>query len=125
MNEIPKNLRTIFLLHFFIDALSGITMLLFTKPLLTLFQLSLENLVFVRTTGAALLGIGLVSLLAHRASRETYRQLLYLKLIWSGAAVVGILITLFETQNGALWLMLAIFGGFHVLWWYWVIRLKK
>ena len=81
-----------------------------------------------RLAAAALFGIGLESLLARNAGREAFKGMLQLKIIWSAFATIGLV---WSTLEGNLtyplvgWLLAATFAAFHLLWWYWRLRLGK
>lgn len=77
-----------------------------------------------RLVSAALFGIGGVSLLARKASKEAYQHLLMLKLAWSGTAVVGMFITLLQGAPVFGWVVLALFAAFFCVWLYYVVQLK-
>jgi hypothetical protein len=117
---VPKSLKTWFTIHFFIDYVFGIPLLFVPAWTLGLFgfDLTVGGVLTARLVGAALIGIGGISLL-HKKSKDVYQTLLDLKLIWSSAAILGILITLIQTGEKILWLFLGLFMGFFLLWgWY-------
>ena len=66
--------------------------------------------------GAALLGIGGFSLIAHKAGIETYKNLLTMKLIWSGTAIIALIISIAEGALKATWLFFGIYAFFFLLW---------
>ena len=48
--------------------------------------------------------------------------MLMLKIIWSGFAVAGIGISLFEGAARFAWIFLGVFAAFSVVWWrYWLL----
>ncbi|MBT3275233.1 MAG: hypothetical protein HN368_18915 [Spirochaetales bacterium] len=124
--DVPRILRLFFIFHFALDILFAIPM--FIAPVRFLGFLGWINIdpVASRLVAAALFGIGIESLIGCRASADSFLSLLNLKIIWSVAAVAGILISIAEmgwAPPFALWLFLAIFTGFNALWIFWRFRL--
>ena len=120
-NRVPRSLEHWFVIHFIVDVLFGLPLLLAPEWTLHLFGFPAVELLTTRLVGAALLGIGGVSLIVRQksSSREVYNTLLSLKLIWSWAAILGIFMTILETGQKVLWLFLLIFVFFFLLWgWY-------
>jgi hypothetical protein len=81
-----------------------------------------------RLVAAALFGIGIESLLARTAPSSSFPALLDLKLIWSTAALVGLLLSILEGVHGvpwALWGFVAIFAAFNLLWGWWRRRVAQ
>jgi hypothetical protein len=75
-----------------------------------------------------LFGIGIESYLGRNAGAETFRDLLNLKIIWSVAVIVGLVLSLAERAQGNppfAWLVLLIFVGFNLLWVYWRRELDR
>ncbi len=81
IKEIPNSLRNWFFMHFLFDYIFGIPLLFFPGQFLNLFNIQVGDLLAIRLFGAALLGIGGVSLLSNKANFETYNSLLNLKII--------------------------------------------
>ena len=67
---------------------------------------------------------GGVSLVARNADAASYRHMLTMKLLWSGAAVLGLLISLFEGAPVMTAGFLAVFASFFGVWLYYRLRLK-
>jgi hypothetical protein len=120
MKKVSKSLQRWFIVHFILDYLFGVPLLLFPSWTLGLFGFLGIELLTARLVGAALLGIGGISLIAHNKSKEVYKTLLTLKLIWSGTAIIAILITIVEGAPVLTWLFLAIFVFFFLLWAYYL-----
>jgi hypothetical protein len=95
--------------------LFGIPLIFFPGETLALFQFEAESFVAARLLGAGLVGIGGISLLANRAGAESYLTLLKMKMLWSGTAIVALVLSL---PNGpkSTWLFLFIFAIFFVVW---------
>ena len=77
-----------------------------------------------RLFAAALLGIGIESLLGRNTSVEAYRAMLNLKIIFSGSAILGILITMSAGGPPLAWLFLGVFVVFCAVWVTYRLRLR-
>jgi threonine/homoserine/homoserine lactone efflux protein len=122
---VPKGLRFWFVVHFVLDVIFAIPLLLFPKETLQFFGWTQIDPLATRLVGAALMGIGVESLLGRNATTEAFRAMLNLKVIWSLSAVFGI--TLSMVQGGPPvfgWAVLAIFGSFSILWISYRLRLS-
>ncbi len=127
-SEVPQALRKWFLIHFVVDFIFAIPLMF--APVLFLSRLGWQVVdpVASRLIAAALFGIGLESLLSYKASVETYQGMLNLKIIWSLAAITGLIISLLQGSQGrpiALWLLLLIFIFFNALWLYWKVKISR
>ena len=121
MKKVPSALRKWFVVHFIVDMLFAIPLMIAPVYILTLFGWGTIDPIMARVVAAALFGIGIESWLGRNESIESLRVMLNLKIIWSGAVIVGLLWTLFEGARFPLfaWLVLVVFVLFHALWWYW------
>jgi hypothetical protein len=100
-----------------------IPLLLFPQTLLALLGWATYDPMTARLVGAALMGIGLESLLGRNASAETLRAMLNLKILWSSSAIFAISAALYEGAPAASRAILAIFVAFCCLWAYYRVRL--
>src|SRR3989344_381070 len=115
-----SSLKTWFIIHFIVDYLFGIPLLFAPQWTLTLFGFQTAELLTPRLVGAALIGIGGISLIARNESKEVYRSLLLLKILWSISAIIAIVLTLTEEAPASAWVILTIFVFFSGLWcYYW------
>jgi hypothetical protein len=124
--EVPQTLKTWFVIHFVTDMLFAIPLMIAPSWALGLFGWSNIDPYTARLVAAALFGIGIESFLARDASRETYRVMLNLKVIWSLGAVTGMSVTLIQGAQDRpwfAWVILAIFLGFNLVWIFWRKRL--
>ena len=126
--RVPRSLRTWFVVHFAVDMIVGIP--LFLAPVTVLGHLGWDRVdpVFTRLFAAALLGIGLESLLGRNAGPEAYKGMLNLKIVWSLSAALGIGLSMAGAaiyRHPLAWSGLAVFLFFHALWVYWRIALHK
>ena len=122
--SVPNRLRTWFMIHFIADILFGIPLLFFPKAVLNLFGWTTYDPVMTRLVGAALIGIGIESLLGRNASAETFRAMLNLKVIWATSALFAIGAGIAEGAPSMAWVVLGIFAVFWVVWVYYRLRLK-
>ncbi len=127
-SEVPAALRMWFVLHFAIDMIVALPLFLVPREVLGFLGWIEIDPFAARLTAAALFGIGLESLLGRNAGAESFKGMLQLKLIWSFTAAIGLA---WSTMEGNLtypligWALFAVFAAFHLLWWYWLIRLQK
>ena len=124
-NQVPSGLRNWFVVHFVADVLFAIPLLFFPQALLNLFGWNSYDPVMARLVGAALMGIGVESLLGRNASADTFRAMLNLKVIWATSALIAIGLGIAEGAASSAWLFLGIFAIFWVVWVYYRIDLAK
>jgi hypothetical protein len=124
---IPKSLQTWFAIHFVVDMIFGIPLLFFPSLLLGLFGFSISTpeLVMARLVGAALIGIGGASLFNYNKSKESYDIMLTLKILWSSAAIIGLLISTYLGAPWQIWIITITFAVFSGIWWYYKLRMNK
>ena len=125
---VPPGLRACFVMHFWADILFALP--LFVAPVAVLEMLGWQQVdpYTARLTAAALFGIGIESLLGRNGTVEAFKVMLNLKVIWSATATIGIAWSLCDAVQGRPvfgWVVLAIFGCFHLLWVYWRLRLRR
>ena len=123
---VPSSLRSWFVVHFILDIAFALPLLIAPVAFLSLFGWTHVDPVTTRVVGAALVGIGGESLLGRNADLSTFRTMLRLKVLWSGTANVGFLLSILE--GGApwgTWLFLGIFVPFSALWIAYSVRLAK
>ena len=124
--SVPKALKQWFVVHFAADILFAVPLFLFPHTFLSFLGWRTIDPFATRIVAAALFGIGIESFLGRHAGPRTYINMLNLKLIWSGATILGIFLTLFQAQDTspvAQWLVLMIFIAFHILWFVWRVRI--
>ena len=113
---VPKSLRTWFVLHFAIDLVFGVPLLFVPTTMLTWLGITCGETITARLVGAALMGIGIESFLGRNASREVFDAMLNLKLIWSGSAILGLILSLLAGSAPVTWLFLSVFVIFFIVW---------
>lgn len=121
---VPPALRRWFVVHFWADIVFAIPLFLAPEATLGALGWPCVDPLATRLVAAALFGIGIESLLGRDASLDAFRQMLRLKVIWSGSATVGILWSQLAADHPPTmgWVFFAIFLGFHVLWHTWQRR---
>lgn len=125
MKSIPKSLKTWFTIHFIVDILFAIPLIVAPIWTLGLFGLTGTEMLTARLVGAALIGIGGTSFLVRNSGFESYNNLLTLKILWSVSAMVGILLTIYQGAPKSAWIIFGIFFVFSGIWVYYKRRLNK
>lgn len=120
-----SSLRTWFIIHFIVDFIFGVPLLLFPAETLSLFGFEAAELLTARLVGAAFLAIGGVSFLVRNENEAVFRSLLRLKVIWSLSAIVGILLTIYSGAPAFTWVVLVIFAVFSGVWMYYLWKLRN
>ena len=123
---VPASLRNWFVVHFVVDMLFAVPLML--APVYTLRLVGWEQIdpITARLVAAALFGIGIESFLGRNAGGESYRGMLDLKIIWSLAAVLGMLVSMLQGAQGSppfVWGLISLFLAFNLLWVYWRVLL--
>jgi hypothetical protein len=122
---VSKGLRNWFVIHFILDVMFGIPLILAPVPILSLVGWSTIDPIMARLVGAALMGIGIESLLGRKADTQAYQGMLNLKIIWSGAAIIGFVLSILTGyQPWGIWFLLVIFAVFNVIWVYYRRQLR-
>lgn len=126
--QVPAALKNWFVIHFIIDMAFALPLMIVPTEMLTLFGWQTIDPITARVAAAALFGIGIESLLGRHASRDTFRHMLTLKIIWSSAVIFGSLLSLVQgvqVTSFFIWLIVGVFAGFNLLWVYWYRQLSK
>lgn len=114
---ISKSLRIWFIIHFVLDMVFAIPLMIAPVFVLELFGFGSVEVLTARIVAAALIGVGGMSLIMHKKGVEEYKNMLNLKLIWSASASVGILWTILEGGQPIItWFLLGIFVAFFFVW---------
>lgn len=116
MPTIPLSLRLWFKLHFLIDLLFAIPLIIAPSWILSLFGFTDITPLLARLIGAALVGIGGASLFTK--TKEQFEIMLTLKIIWSVTAIIGLLWSLAEGAPASMWGILMVFVLFSGVWVY-------
>jgi hypothetical protein len=123
--EVPITLRRWFVAHFVVDFLIGLPLLLAPALLLRPLGWTTVDGATSRLVGAALLAIGAQSYFHRDAGLEVFKAMLDLKLVWSFAAIVGLLISIGQGAPPAVWAFLSLFIAFFGVWTHYRIRFKQ
>lgn len=122
--EVPASLRTWFVIHFVADVVVAIPLFISPDVLLLLGWKHVDPIA-TRLVCAALFGIGIESLIGRHGSVDSYRSMLNLKIIWSAAATLGVLLSMLQGGPLAGWAVLAIFAVFNAVWTYYRAKLRR
>ncbi|MFC1891844.1 hypothetical protein ACFLZT_05570 [Thermodesulfobacteriota bacterium] len=120
---VPNSLRVWFVVHFAVDIIFAIPLLLVPEFTLSVLGWTTVDPMLSRLVGAALMGIGLESLLGRKATVQVFRAMLNLKIIWSLSAIFGIGLSLIQGGPIMGWIFLIIFAAFCCLWTHYRIKL--
>ncbi len=123
---VPNALKKWFVLHFIADITFAIPLFLFPHAFLSFLGWQTIDPFATRIVAAALFGIGIESFLGRQADAHTFKNMLNLKIIWSGATIIGIGLTFLQAQQQVpivQWIVGLVFFGFHLLWLFWRIRI--
>lgn len=123
--EVPRSLRLWFVVHFAVDLLLAVPLLVAPGWLLGVLGFAQADPASPRVVGAALFGIGVQSLIGRNDGPEVFRAMLNLKILWSAAAIVGLLAAVGQGAPPATWAFLATFTAFFGVWVHYRIRFKQ
>ncbi len=121
---VPDSLRFWFVIHFIADIIAAIPLLFIPEKVLPLLGWDTVDPITTRLVGAALMGIGIESLLGRNASIDAFRAMLNLKIIWASSAVVALGLGSFISGIVAGWIIMIIFIVFLSIWTYYRIQLR-
>ncbi len=114
--KIPQSLRNWFTIHFIVDLVFGLPLFIVPREFLMIFGIQAEPFT-ARLLGAAILGIGFSSYFMITEIKE-FKLALKRKILWSSAAIIGILITILEGGSSIGWVLIIIFVIFFIIWTY-------
>lgn len=123
--EVPRTLRTWFVVHAAVDVLAAAPLLAAPELVLRRLGWACVDPVAARLVGAALLAIGAQSYLGRDAGVPVYRAMLRLKVIWSLAAALSLFVAVGNGAPPAAWAFLSIFIGFAGVWVHHAIRFRQ
>lgn len=125
--SVPIGLRRWFIVHFVADMLFAIPMFFIPIVFFTYLGWQTVDPIATRMVAAALFSIGIESLLSRNASRDSFKTMLSLKIIWSTAAVIGLTMGLISGLFSIVAIgvsLLMVFVLFNILWTYWYLRIR-
>jgi len=114
-----------FLAHGIVDLIIAIPLLVAPEAALEFFGWTNVDVFTARIAAAALIGIGVESLIGYRTEFNAVKAMLNLKILWASAAIVGLLWSALASPVvpwGA-WPILGLFTVFLVSWVVWRIRI--
>ncbi len=120
---VPRALRICFVAESLFQILCAVPLMLFPNGVLGMCGWTTIDPVATRLVGAALFGIAGASLLSRRTSLATFRALLRLKILWTGAAVFSVVLSIDQGAPASAWLLLLIVASLGAMWTYWLQRL--
>jgi hypothetical protein len=123
--EIPVSLRRWFVAHALVDVAFGIPLLVTPTRFLHALGWTVVDPSSARLVGAALLAIGGQSYLGRHEGTDIYRAMLNLKIIWSAAAIVGLVVSIGDGAPAVCWAILSLFVAFFGVWIHHRIRIKQ
>jgi hypothetical protein len=100
-------------------------MMIIPKQFLSFLGWQTIDPITTRMVAAALIGIGGISLKDRNGDISSFTSLLTMKIIWSGAAIFGLIINIIHGAPAAAFLILIIFAVFCFIWSYYRILLNK
>ncbi len=124
----PISLKRWFIIHFAVDLIFAIPLFFFPVYFLNLIGWQAIDPFATRIVAAALLGIGIESFLGRNANIQTYKSMLNLKIIWSGATIAGVGLSIYQNPQVSApiyWVLLTIFIAFHLLWVWWRLKIVR
>jgi hypothetical protein len=124
INQVPNSLRIWFVIHFAADVIFAVPLLFFPRELLNFFGWGVYDPILARLVGAALMGIGIESLLGRNADAETFQAMLNLKVIWASSALFAFGAGIAEGAASIAWGLMGIFAVFWIAWVYYRIKLS-
>jgi hypothetical protein len=123
--EVPITLRRWFVAHSVVEVVLGLPLLLCPGLLLHALGWTTVDGASTRLVGAALLAIGAQSYFGRNGDLRSCASLLNLKLVWSYAAILGLLLSIGEGAPSAVWAVLSAFIAFAGVWTHYRIRFKQ
>jgi hypothetical protein len=122
---VPPTLRQWFVVHAVVDLVVAIPLFVAPAAVLGHFGWTCVDPVATRLVAAALFAIGGQSFLARNAGVEIYRAMLTFKVLWSLAAVVGLVASIGDGAPPAAWVFLSLFIVFAGVWVHHAIRFRQ
>jgi len=123
---VPASLRWWFVAHCWADVIAALPLFVAPRQVLGMLGWAAVDPIATRLVAAALFGIGIESYLGRNGGLQVFRGMLNLKVIWSAAAVLGVLWSQLEGGPAAGWAVLGIFLAFHAVWLrYWLLLRRQ
>lgn len=123
--QVPTSLRAWFLLDFLVALSFGLPLFFIPQDTLRFFGWITSDPAATRVVAAALLALGVRSLLLRRGGFEAVREAVSLRLLWSAGAAVGLALTAAQGAAELLWAFAAGAAGFAAVWLVYARRLRR
>lgn len=95
-SQISKQLKILFLIHFFVSIIMGLVFLIFIEAFVSLIQWPNPDPVAGRLLGAALIGFSASSLLAWRETEwMKVKLIVQMEIVWCAVGAVVLLVSVF------------------------------
>lgn len=125
MKNVPKSLQNWFVIHFVIDIVVAIPLIFIPEIVMGYLGWRFVDPVAIRIVGAAFFAIGTESLLCRKCNPSVYIAMLNLKILWSSAAILGLIIAIYVGAPTISWFILFVFAVFLIVWLYYRNKLQK
>lgn len=120
-------LRVWLILSFIVDMLFGVPLLLVPHDIAAVFGFVDQGVFVLRLLGAALIGLGVGSMLVCREREEWagFEAIVRLKIVWTVLSLIAILWSIFDGAPKSAWIFFDIFLVFAIGWIYFGWKLRK
>ncbi len=131
MDNADKTLKWLsfwFIIHFIADVFVAVPLMFIPDIFLKLIGWQVVDTVTARLIAAVLFAIGIESFLGRNSDVKTFKAMLNLKVIWSGCAILGLLLSIIEGSHGrplSLYAFLFIFISFNFIWVFFRLKIKN
>ncbi|HEY0707087.1 MAG TPA: hypothetical protein VGG33_09825, partial [Polyangia bacterium] len=122
---IPVAIRRWFLAHFALNLLIGGPLLLIPRSFLEGMGWITVDPASARFCGAALIAVGVQSLLTYNEGHHAVRTMLNFNMVWSWAAIAGLVFAAAEGAPNPVWALLAVFIAMSGVWFHLRVQLGE
>jgi ADP-ribose pyrophosphatase YjhB (NUDIX family) len=123
MKKVPQSLRTWFFVHFLVDIVIALPLIVAPEAFLSLLNWGVIDPIAARLVGAALFAIGVESLWMKDSTLPAYLSMLRLKILWSSAGLIALLFGVLQQASSSAWIFIGMFTVFLCVWVYYKVRL--
>ena len=123
-DDVPRSLRAWFIAHFAACLCAAAPLFLAPQGMLRMLGWITVDPVSTRLVAAALFALGVRSFVARNESLERCRELLALEVIWSGAALAGLVVSALQGAAPLTWAFAGIFAILTSVWIAYAVRLR-
>ena len=122
--HVPTALRRSLVFDAIVDGLLGVVLFVAPESALRLFGWHSVDTIATRLLASALLGMSAQTWLGRKGGVAEVRAALNLKVIWTGAATIGLAVAVMAGSPALATFALIAFGVFFAQWTYWRIRFR-